>query len=104
MENYESIETMFSRIQILVFGLQVPNKSYTTFDHVKKILRSLPVRYMPKVTDIQEAKDLNTISLESPIRNLQSHELELNGDEEPIKKSKYMGLKYIGRSKKSSHT
>lgn len=58
------------------------------------ILRSLSARYNPKVTTIQEAKDLNTLSLESLISNLQSHEMELNGDE-PIMKSKTLSLKSV---------
>lgn len=75
MKNNKDIETMFYRFQVIVSGLQVLNKSYITIDHVEKILRSLPARYRPKVTIIQEAKDLNTMSLESLIRNLQSHKL-----------------------------
>ncbi|XP_050897907.1 uncharacterized protein LOC127104796 [Lathyrus oleraceus] len=67
MKEDEDIETTFSIFQVLVSGLQVLNKGYTTSDHVKKILRSLPVRYKPKVTAIQEAKDLNTLNLESLI-------------------------------------
>lgn len=81
MKEDENIETMFSRFQVLVSRLQVLNKSYTTSDHVKKILRSLPMRYIPKVTDIQEAKDLNNINLESLSSNIQMHELELKGNE-----------------------
>lgn len=65
MKNDEDIEIMFSRFQVLVSGLQVLSKSYTTSDHLKKILRSLPVRYKPKAITIQEAKDMNTLSLES---------------------------------------
>lgn len=64
----------------------------------------LGVRYIPKVTTIQEAKDFNNISFESMINNLQNHELELNGDEEPNKKSKSLALKYVGKSLKSSKT
>lgn len=63
MKNDENIETMFSRFQVLVLGLQVLNKSYTTSYHVKKIVKSLLGKYIPKVTAIQEAKDLNTLSL-----------------------------------------
>lgn len=81
MKEEEDIETMLSRFQFLVSGLQVLNKSYITYDHVKKIMMSLPVRYKPKVTSIQEAKELNIISIESLIRNIQSHEIELNGNE-----------------------
>ena len=82
MKEDEDIETMFSRFQILVSGLQVLNKSYTTSDHVKKILRSLPIRYKQKVIAIQEAKDLNTLSLESLIINL--HILEISSIESLI--------------------
>jgi len=32
--------------------------------HVSKILRSLPPRWRPKVTAIEEAKDLNSLSVE----------------------------------------
>lgn len=81
MKEDEDIETMFSRFQVLISGLQVLKKSYTMSDYVKKILRSLPVKYKPKVTTIQKAKDLNTLSLESIIINLHCHEIELNGDE-----------------------
>lgn len=73
IKNYEKIESMFSRFQVLVFGLQILNKSYTTVDHIKKILRNLSVKYRTKVYVIQEAKDLNSLSLEVIISNLQSH-------------------------------
>lgn len=70
MKEDEDIETMFPRFQVLVSGLQVLSKSYTTSDHVNKILRSLPARYRPKVASIQKAKYLNKLSIESMIRNL----------------------------------
>lgn len=72
---------MFSIFQVLVCEIQVMKKSYTTIDHIRKIHRSFSVRFIPKVTAIQEAKDLNSLSLEGLIRNLQSHDVELNGDE-----------------------
>jgi len=63
MKKDESIEQMYSRFQTLVFGLQILKKSYVASDHVRKILRSLPARWRPKVTAIEEAKDLNTLRL-----------------------------------------
>ena len=45
MEDSESIETMFSRFQILVVGLKVLDKGYSMVDHVKKIIRSLPKKW-----------------------------------------------------------
>ena len=62
MKDDESIEAMYSRFQTLVSGLQILKKSYVASDHVNKILRSLPARWRPKVTAIEEAKDLNTFT------------------------------------------
>jgi hypothetical protein len=86
----EDIETIYSRFQNLQSGLHVLKTIYIVFDHVKKILRSLPARYRPKVTSIQEAKDLDTLSLENLI-TLKSHEIKLVGDK-PAEKFKYLAL------------
>ena len=59
MKEDESIETMYSRFQTLVSGLQILKKSYVASDHMNKILRSLPAKWRPKVTAIEEAKDLH---------------------------------------------
>lgn len=72
MKEDEDNKTMSSRFQTLVSGLQVLTKSYTTPDHVKKILRSLSAKWSPKVTSIQEAKYLNRLSLENLISSLKS--------------------------------
>ena len=64
MKDDESIQDMYSRFQNLLSGLQILKKSYVASDHVNKILKSLPARWRPKVTAIEEAKDLNTLSVE----------------------------------------
>ena len=92
MEEDESVETMFSRFQMLVAGLRVINKGYSTADHVKKIIRSLPVKWRPMVTALKLAKDLNNTSLEELISSLRSHEIELQEDE-PQKKGKSIALR-----------
>jgi len=100
MKEDESIETMYSRFQILVSGLQVLKKSYVASDHVNKILRSLPAKWRPKVTTIEEAKDLNTLNVEDFISSLKCHEIGLN-KHEPIKKLKSIALKSRGKSSKA---
>jgi len=85
MKEDESIETMYSRFQTLVSGLQILKKSYVASDHVNKILRSLPAKWRPNVTTIEEGKDLNTLSVEDLISSLKCHEIGLN-EHEPIKK------------------
>lgn len=42
MEEDEMIGEIFPRSQTLMARLKVLNKGYTTSDHVKKIIRSLP--------------------------------------------------------------
>ncbi|MCI03490.1 aspartyl-tRNA synthetase, partial [Trifolium medium] len=94
-------DSLCATFQTLVSGLQVLKKSYTTFYHVKKILRSLPAKWRPKVTAIQEVKDMNDLKLENLISSLKCHELELMGDELHVKKSKSLALKSSGKSVKA---
>jgi len=100
MKEDESIETMYSRFETLVSGLQILKKSYVASDHVNKILRSLPAKWRPKVTAIEEVKDLNTLSVEDFISSLKCHEIGLN-EHESIKKHKSIALKSRGKSSKA---
>jgi len=100
MKDDESIEQMYSRFQTLVSGLQILKKSYVASDHVSKILRNLPARWRPKVTAIEEAKDLNTLSVEDLVSSLKVHEIGLN-EHEPAKKVKSIALPSKGKSSKA---
>src|ERR1044072_1009833 len=101
MEEEESVETMFSRFQMLVAGLRVLDKVYSTADHVKKIIRSLPVKWRSMVTALKMAKDLNQISLEEFISSLRCHEIELQEDK-PQRRIKSVALKSNSRKAKAS--
>jgi len=100
MKDDESIEAIYSRFQTLVSGLQILKKIYVASDHVSKILRSLPARWRPKVTAIEEAKDLNTLSVEDLISSLKVHEIGLN-EHESTKKPKSIALPSKGKSSKA---
>src|SRR4030067_3186383 len=100
MTDDETIDAMFSRFQILVSGLQVLKKRYTTADHLKKILRSFRVKWRPKVTAIEETRDLNALSLENIISSVKCHELGFP-EAESIKKSKTIALKSKGKEVKA---
>jgi hypothetical protein len=97
MKDDESIEEMYSRFQTIVSGLQILKKSYVASDHVSKILRSFPARLRPKVTAIEEAKYLNTLSVEYLVSSLKVHKISLN-EHEPAKKSKSIALPSKGKS------
>jgi len=100
MKDDESTEEMYSRFQTLVSGLQILKKIYVASDHVSKILGSLPARWKPRVTAIEEAKDLNTLSVENHVSSLKVNEISLN-EHEPDKKIKYIALPSKGKSSKA---
>jgi len=100
MKENEDIKTMYSRFQTFISYLQFLSKSYTVPGHFKKILRSLHARFWPKVTTIQEAKDLNKLSLENLISSFKSPKIEPIEDE-LRKKSKSISLTSKGKPVKA---
>ncbi|XP_057426099.1 uncharacterized protein LOC130719492 [Lotus japonicus] len=92
MKENESIDDMFGRFQTIVNGLRNLNCKYENVDQITKILRFLPRRWRPKVTAIQEAKDLSTLRLEDLLGSLKVHEIELANDE-GLKKHKNIAFK-----------
>ncbi|GAV79904.1 UBN2 domain-containing protein, partial [Cephalotus follicularis] len=82
---------MFSRFTNIINALQALDKIYSNSEMVRKILRCLPRSWMPKVTAIEEAKNLNVLALEDLLGSLMTHELSMqkkDDDEEKEKKKK----------------
>ena len=78
MLEYENIDEITIRFMHIINHLKALGKRYTNAEMVRKILRSLTKAWRPKVTGIQEAKDLNVLSLNALIRSLKTYEIELN--------------------------
>jgi len=74
MSDKETIRKMYTHFTYITNELKSLGKSFTTEEWVRKILRFLPQSWEAKVTAIQEAKDMNKISLDELIRNLQTYE------------------------------
>ncbi|XP_020209039.1 uncharacterized protein LOC109793975 [Cajanus cajan] len=77
MEESESIQTMFGRFQTIVNELSFLGRTYYNFDHIDKLLHSLPKKWRPQVTTLRASKNLEKLSLEELIGLLKVHELEL---------------------------
>ncbi|MQM09746.1 hypothetical protein Taro_042624 [Colocasia esculenta] len=77
MQSGETITQMFSRFTDITNGLAGLGKIYEMGDMVRKILRSLPSSWTPKVTAIEEAHDLKRMSLEKLIGSLMAHEINM---------------------------
>ncbi|EOY08395.1 Uncharacterized protein TCM_022785 [Theobroma cacao] len=82
MEHGEDITNMFDRFTNITNKLSQLGKPIPEHELVKRLLRSLPKSWKPKVIAIREAKDLNIITLDEICGSLLTHELELKEEEE----------------------
>ena len=57
MEQNESVYSMYTRFTDIVNTLRALGKTFSNSKKVKKIIRSLPKKWRPKRTAIEEAKD-----------------------------------------------
>ncbi|GAV62782.1 LOW QUALITY PROTEIN: zf-CCHC domain-containing protein/UBN2 domain-containing protein, partial [Cephalotus follicularis] len=72
-------------------------KSYPNQELVRKILRCLPKSWTPKVTAIEEAKDLSTLPLEQLLGSLMTHETTMKNHENVEVKKKNQSLLELQR-------
>ena len=87
---------MFTRFTDITNGLKSLGRVYSNVDLVQKILRSLSDKQDPKVTAIQEAKDLNALSLDELMGSLITHELTMQHRmDDDQKRRKSMAFKAI---------
>ena len=102
MKENESIKDMYTRFNDIVSTLEALGKIYTTGEKVRKIIRSLPMSWDPKVTAITEAKDLDTLEFDNLLGSLMTHEIMMkrNDHKEP-KKDKNVAFKVENEEKDS---
>nr|GEV76919.1 UBN2 domain-containing protein [Tanacetum cinerariifolium] len=70
--NKETIDSGFTRFNVIVTSLKSLDLDYSSKNHVTKFLRALQLKWRAKVTAIEEAKDLATLPLDELIGNLKS--------------------------------
>ncbi|XP_077239030.1 uncharacterized protein LOC143880142 [Tasmannia lanceolata] len=108
MDQNESISEMYTRFSKISNELANLGKSYPTDELVSKLLRSLPPYWDPKVTAIQESKNLKTLTMEELVGSLITHEMLLTSrqDEkkpkEKEKESRSLALKASKANSSSS--
>ncbi|GJY62096.1 zf-CCHC domain-containing protein [Tanacetum coccineum] len=90
----EIIDCSIARFNTVITSLKALDESFSSRNHVRKLLRVLPTKWHPKVTTIEESKDLSTLPLEELIGNLKVYEVVLEKDLEisKSKKGKYKSL------------
>ncbi|GJU36593.1 retrovirus-related pol polyprotein from transposon TNT 1-94 [Tanacetum coccineum] len=83
-----------ARFNTIITSLKALDESFSSRNHVRKFLRALPSKWRPKVTAIEESKDLSKLSLDELVGNLKVYEVILEKDLEIAKnkKEKYKSL------------
>ncbi|GAV57125.1 UBN2 domain-containing protein, partial [Cephalotus follicularis] len=84
---------MYARFNDIINALKGLGKVYTNHELVSNILRCLPVSLEPKVTEIEEAKDLSTLTLEALLGSLMTHDLRMSDQARNEPKKKKIALK-----------
>ena len=93
MRDKETVMKMYTRFTHITNELKSLEKSFTTKE---LILRFLPQSWEAKVTAIQEAKDMNKMSLDELIGSLQTCELRRNSQlKEETKRDRGLALKTL---------
>ncbi|GKC59532.1 hypothetical protein Tco_1087130 [Tanacetum coccineum] len=100
----ETIDCAFSRFNTIITSLKAVDESFSSRNHVRKFLRALPSKWRPKVTAIEESKDLSKLSLDELVGNLKVYEVVLEKDLEiaKSKKEKYKSLAHKVQDKSLS--
>ncbi|GKD18519.1 hypothetical protein Tco_1207677 [Tanacetum coccineum] len=90
----ETIDCAFSRFNTIITSLKALDESFSSRNHVRKFSRDLSSKWRPKVTAIEESKDLSKLSLDELVGNLKVYEVVLEKDLEIAKnkKEKYKSL------------
>ncbi|GJY16613.1 hypothetical protein Tco_0387035 [Tanacetum coccineum] len=92
----------FARFNTIITSLKVLDEGFSSKNYVRKFLRALHPKWIAKVTEIEESKDLSSLALDELIGNLKVHELVMEKDSE-IYKGKKERVKSIAlKAKKES--
>jgi hypothetical protein len=82
MKQGETIIQMFTRLTDIINALSSLGRETPTVEIVRKVLQGLPKEWRPKVTAIEEAKDLRKMTIDTLIGSLVTHEIVLKAEEE----------------------
>ncbi|XP_052488158.1 uncharacterized protein LOC128041800 [Gossypium raimondii] len=88
MKPREDIKEMSDRFTIITNEFKSYGKTYPNEEVVRKILQKLPIKWEAKVIAIENAKNLETLTLDELIGSLLTHDMRLNkgGEEEKVMK------------------
>ncbi|KAI5322182.1 hypothetical protein L3X38_031254 [Prunus dulcis] len=91
MDENETFSEFYAKLCVIVDACSNLGEKIQEDRVVKKILRSLPQRFQPKITAIEEIRDLNTLKVQELIGSIQTYEMKHLAP----KKSKNVAFKVV---------
>ncbi|GJT68497.1 hypothetical protein Tco_1019977 [Tanacetum coccineum] len=79
------IDNAFAKFNTIITSLKALYESFSSKNYVRKFLRALHPKWRAKVTEIEESKNLTTLSLDELIGNLKVYEEVIKKDSETVK-------------------
>ncbi|GKA76454.1 hypothetical protein Tco_0782915 [Tanacetum coccineum] len=77
----ESIDNAFAKFNTIITSLKALDESFSSKNCVRKFLRALHPKCHAKVTEIEESKNITTLSLDELIANLKVYDEESSDDD-----------------------
>ncbi|XP_021825771.1 uncharacterized protein LOC110766715 [Prunus avium] len=93
MDENETFSEFYAKLCVIMNACSNLGEKIPEDRVVKKILRSLPQRFSPKITAIEEIRDLNTLKVRELIGSLQTYEMKHLAP----KKNKSVALKVVDK-------
>ncbi|KAI5314584.1 hypothetical protein L3X38_043760 [Prunus dulcis] len=76
MDENETFSEFYAKLCVIVNACSSLGEKIPEDRVAKKILRSLPQRFQPKITAIEEIRDLNTLKVQELIGSIQTYEMK----------------------------
>jgi hypothetical protein len=100
MKEDENIAAYFLRVDETVNAIIVLEEEIEEFVIIHKVLRSLPMRFNPKISTLEEILGLNSISMDELHGIFTAYEMRTEQENPDVKESSFKSSK---RSKKNKH-
>ncbi|XP_043705482.1 uncharacterized protein LOC122655345 [Telopea speciosissima] len=95
MSEKEIVEAYLLRVNETVNSIRAHGEKLKETVVVKRVLRSLPAKYNPKVSAIEEAKDLDTLSLDEVHGSLTAYGMRIGKEKSTKKEAAFKALKNL---------
>ncbi|GJV28747.1 hypothetical protein Tco_1385195 [Tanacetum coccineum] len=98
----ELIDNGFARFNTIITSVKSLDEGFSRKNYVRKFLRALHPKWRPKVTAIEELKDLTSLSLDELIGNLKVYEVIIKKYSQMVKGKREQSRSLALKAKKES--